>query len=140
LRRDSLGLPVILSDNGSSFIAMESRTVLRETNLTQKLISPHTPEQNGIVERANKTVRESMLPLVLTDYEQAKSEIFRIIEQYNNERRHSSLNYLTPKQYYRGNPVEILGIRESKMERARVLRRETNMKERNGGEMAGTVS
>jgi len=26
------------------------------------------------------------------------------------------------------------------MERARVLRMETNMKERNGGEMAGTVS
>jgi len=48
LRKDSLSLPVIQSDNGSSFIAMESRTVLRETNLTQKLISPHTPEQNGM--------------------------------------------------------------------------------------------
>jgi transposase InsO family protein len=48
LRRDSLGLPVILSDNGSSFIAMEFRTALRETNLTQKLISPHTPEQTGM--------------------------------------------------------------------------------------------
>ena len=44
-------------------------------------------------------MRESMLPLVLTDYEQAKSEILRIIEQYNNERRHSSLNFLTPRQY-----------------------------------------
>jgi len=140
LRMDSIAEPVIQSDNGSSFIAMEFRTVLRENHLTQKLIRPHTPEQNGIVERANKTVRESMLPLVLTDYEQAKSEIFRIIEQYNNKRKHSSLNFLTPRQYYRGNPAEILGIRESKMERGRVLRREKNMKERNGGEMAGTVS
>jgi transposase InsO family protein len=140
LRRDSLGLPVIQSDNGSSFIAIEFKSVLRQNNLTQKLIRPHTPEQNGIVERANKTMRESMLPLVLTDYEQAKSEILRIIEQYNNERRHSSLNFLTPRQYYRGNPAEILRIRESKIERARILRRERNMKERNGGETAGTVS
>jgi len=38
------------------------------------------------------------------------------------------------------NPEEFLRIRESKIERARVLRRETNMKERNGGEIAGTVS
>ena len=51
-----------------------------------------------------------------------------------------SLNFLTPKQYYMKNPEEFLRIRESKIERARVLRRETNMKERNGGEIAGTVS
>ena len=49
------------------------------------------PEQNGIVERANKTVRESLVPVVLTDYEQAKSEISTIIDNYNNKRRHSSL-------------------------------------------------
>ena len=119
---------------------MEFRIVLRENHLTQKLIRPHTPEQNGIVERANKTMRESLAPVILTDYEQAKSEISRIIEYYNNNRRHSSLNYLTPKQYYRGNPEELLRIRESKIEKARILRRERNMKERKGGEMAGAGS
>ena len=62
------------------------RTVLKRNNLTQKLIRPHTPEQNGIVERANKTMRESLAPVMLTDYEQAKSEISRIIEYYNNNR------------------------------------------------------
>ena len=140
LRKDSVAEPVIQSDNGSSFIAMEFRIVLRENHLTQKLIRPHTPEQNGIVERANKTMRESLAPVILTDYEQAKSEISRIIEYYNNNRRHSSLNYLTPKQYYRGNPEELLRIRESKIEKARILRRERNMKERKGGEMAGAGS
>ena len=119
---------------------MEFRIVLRENNLTQKLIRPHTPEQNGIVERANKTVRESLVPVILTDYGQARSEISRIIEYYNNNRRHSSLNYLTPIQYYRGNPEELLRIRESKIEKARILRRERNMKERKGGEMAGAGS
>jgi len=140
LRKSSLAEPVIQSDNGSSFIAKEFKHVLRENHLTQKLIKPHTPEQNGIVERANKTVRESLVPVILIDYEQAKSEISRIINHYNNERRHSSLNYLKPIQYYRGDPDLLLAVREAKIEKAKVLRREANMKERKGGEEAGTVS
>ena len=113
--------------------------VLKQNSLTQKLIRPHTPEQNGIVERANRTVRESLAPVILTDYGQARSEISRIIEYYNNNRRHSSLNYLTPIQYYKGNLEEILRIRESKIERARILRRERNMKERKVDELSRTV-
>lgn len=114
--------------------------MLKENNLTQKLIRPHTPEQNGIVERVNKTMKESLVPLILIDYEQAKSEIFRIIDYYNNERRHSSLHYLTPVQYYRGNPDVLLAVREAKIEKARILRKERNMKIMKGGETAGTVS
>ncbi len=140
LRKDSIAEPVIQSDNGSSFIAMEFRMVLKQNNLTQKLIRPHTPEQNGIVERANKTIRESPVPVILTDYKRGICEMSRIIEYYNGNRRHSSLNYLTPIQYYRGNPEELLRIRESKIEKAGILRRERNMKERKGGETAGTVS
>jgi hypothetical protein len=85
-------------------------------------------------------MRESLAPVILTYYGQARSEISRIIQYCNSNRRHSSLNYLTPTQYYRGNPEEPLRIRESKIERARILRRERNMKERKGGETAGTVS
>ena len=140
LRKDSIAEPIIQSDNGSSFIAMEFKTVLKQNNLTQKLIHPRTPEQNGIVERANKTMRESLATVILTDYEQARTEISRIIEHYNNKRRHSSLNYLTPVQYYRGEPDILLAVREAKIEKARILRKRRNMEKRNGGEMAGTVS
>jgi putative transposase len=139
LRRDSIAEPVIQSDNGSSFIAIEFRTVLKQNNLTQKLIRPHTPEQNGIVERANKTMREELAPVILVDYEHTRSEISRIIRHYNNERRHSSLHYLTPVQYYRGDPDILLAVREAKIEKARVLRKEKNMKDRKGGEMAQSV-
>ena len=100
---------------------MEFRIVLMENHMTQKLIRPHTPEQNGIVERANKTMRESLVTVILTDYEQAGHELFKIVEYYNNRRRHSSLNYLTPIQYYRGNP-EDKGIKD---------RESKNIKERN---------
>ena len=131
---------MIQSDTGSSFIAMEYESTLTANNLTRKLIRPHTPQENGIVERANKTMRESLVPVILTDYEQAKSELSTIIDHYNNKRRHSSLNYLTPIQYYRGKPDELLKIRESKIEKAKILRKEMNMKDRKGGERSGTHS
>ena len=56
---------------------MEFKIVLRENHLAQKLIRLHTPEQNGIVEWVNKTMRESLVPVILTDYEQAKHELFK---------------------------------------------------------------
>ena len=139
LRKDSTEEPEIQSDNGSSFIAKEFKAVLRENHLSQKLIKPHTPEQNGIVERANKTMRESLVPVILTDYEQAKSEIAKIIDYYNNRRKHSSLNYLTPVQYYRGEPEILLAVRETKIEKAKILRKERNMEKRKGGVMAGSL-
>ncbi|QRF75041.1 hypothetical protein Thermo_00534 [Thermoplasmatales archaeon] len=74
------------------------------------------------------------------DYEQAKSEVSRIIRHYNNERRHPSLHYLTPIQYYMGNPEVLLVIREAEIEKERALKREENMTRRKGGETTGTVS
>ena len=53
------------------------------------------------------------------------------------EWRHSSLKYLTPAQYYRGNPDEFLKTRKIKIEMARMIRKERNMKERKRGEVAG---
>ena len=89
--------------------------MLSSNGLIHKRIPPHTPEQNAIVERANKTVREELSPLIMTDYQNAQSEISRIVHWYNNERMHSSLNYLTPRDYYRGNPDELLYIREERI-------------------------
>jgi hypothetical protein len=82
------------------------------------------------VERANKTMRESLVPVILTDYEQAKREIFKIVEVCNNVRKHSSLKYLTLIQYYRGNTEELIRMRESRIERAGILRKKRNMKEK----------
>lgn len=74
---------------------------------------------------------------VVMNYNDACSTIAGIVQFYNNERRHSSLQYLTPAQYYRGNPDELLKTRKIKIEMARMTRKERNMKERKGGEVAG---
>ena len=44
---------------------------------------------------------------------------------------HSSLNYLTPRDYYRGDQDELLRIREEKIRMGRISMRETNRRDRN---------
>lgn len=114
--------------------------VLRANNLTHKRIRPHTPEQNGIVERSNKTTREALVPIILVDYDQARSEILGIIDHYNNHRRHSSLQYLMQVQYYKGDPDVLLAGREAKIEKTKLIWRDNNMLKGKGGETARTVS
>jgi len=63
LRKDSIASPVIQSDNESSFKSMDFNTVLSNNGLTHKRIHPRTPEQNEIIDRANKTVRKEFSPL-----------------------------------------------------------------------------
>ena len=77
---------------------------------------------------------------MIENYREAERQIARIVHWYNNERLHSSLKYLTPRQYSRGNPDDLLKIREAKMEKARILRKERNMRERKGCETARVVS
>jgi transposase InsO family protein len=52
--------PVIRSDNGSCYVSQEFRLVLKENGLTHHRITPHCPEENGLMERANRTLRESL--------------------------------------------------------------------------------
>ena len=44
---------------------------------------------------------------------------------YNNNRRHSSLKYLTPMQYYREDPEILLAVREAKIGKAKPIRGKT---------------
>ena len=85
-------------------------------------------EAQAAIERLRKDSLAE--PVILTDYGQAKSEISRIVHHYNNERRHSSLHYFTLARYHKGEPDVLLAVRESKIEKAKQLRRERNMKEK----------
>ena len=48
----------LLSDNGGEFDNEEIRSILRAKGITQRLTAPYTPEQNGVVERENRTIVE----------------------------------------------------------------------------------
>jgi len=122
------GMPRLRSDNGSCFISREFRGVLDEHQLGHQRIKPHCPEENGIIERSNRTLREALDGEELTDWLQARDVIARIVKWYNELRLHSALGYLRPIDYYRGDPVALHEQRRRKMADARHRRREKNLK------------
>jgi putative transposase len=122
-----LAKPVIQSDNGSGYIAREFLQVLKENGLGHHRIKPHCPEENGTMERANRTLRERLEEEELTSLLQARDVIARVVRWYNDERLHSALGYLPPVVYYRGDPKACHEDRRRKMAEARRRRKEKNL-------------
>jgi transposase InsO family protein len=120
--------PEIRSDNGSCYISRDFRQVLEQHGLTHQRIRPHCPEENGLVERSNRTLREALEEVPLIGRQQAEEAIAKIIRWYNEERLHSALGYLRPIEYYRGQPAVLHEARRSKLQQARHRRRERNLK------------
>ena len=79
------------------------------------------------MERSNRTVREALEEEELTGRYQAEEVIGRIIRWYNDERLHSSLGFLRPIDYYRGEPAAMHEARRVKLAAARHRRREKNL-------------
>lgn len=119
--------PEIRSDNGSCYISRDFHCVLEAHGLGHQRIKPHCPEENGLVERSNRTLREALEETELTSRQQAEEELSKIIAWYNTERLHSALGYLRPIDYYRGRPEELREARRHKLSAARHRRRERNL-------------
>jgi putative transposase len=119
--------PEIRSDNGSGYIAKEFKGVLTENGLGHHRITPHCPEENGLIERMHRTLREELDGEALTNLLEAEKVLGRIVKRYNEVRLHSALGYLTPADYYRGNPEARYAERRRKLAEARHQRREKNL-------------
>lgn len=124
---EPLARPEIRSDNGSCFISKEFHGVLEHYGLTHVKIRPHCPEENGIMERSNRTVREALEEEEPASRYEAEAALDRIIHWYNDDRLHSSLGYLRPIDYYRGDPQTLHETRRKKIAAARHRRREKNL-------------
>lgn len=125
--------PEIRSDNGSCYVSKEFRTVLTENGLGHHRIHPHCPEENGLMERANRTLREALEgEEEPSDLLEAASAMSRIVRRYNQTRLHSALGYLPPAEYYRGDPATRFEERRRKLSQARHYRRERNLGLRQG--------
>ena len=119
--------PEIRSDNGSGYISKEFKIVLKENGLGHHRIKPHCPEENGLIERLHRTLREELDGEALTNLLEAERVFGRIVRRYNESRLHSALGYLAPVDYYRGDPTERYAARRTKLAQARQQRKEKNL-------------
>ncbi len=98
--RPSGATPIIRSDNGLIFQSRKFRAACKDYRLAQEFVTPYTPEQNGMIERVFRSLKEECVWLQnFTDFEEARREVTSWINFYNTERPHQSLGYLSPEQF-----------------------------------------
>lgn len=119
-------IPIVQTDNGPPFISREFKRYLSHKGIAHKRIHPYHPEENGIAERGIRTIKE-LAGASFSDLAEARQKINEMVNYYNNDRLHSSLHYLRPKDYYRGNPIELLRVRQEKIAYARERRKQVNL-------------
>jgi len=90
----------IRTDNGPEFTSKAFQLWLWNNNIEWSKIEKGCPQQNAIIERFNKTVREDLLDANLfftLEHANELAEEFK--HDYNNNRPHESLNGKAPNEY-----------------------------------------
>ena len=124
--------PRIISDNGPQFIAKDFKEFIRVAGMTHVRTSPFYPQSNGKLERYHKTIKnECIRPGVPLSLEEARIQIAEYIRYYNEERLHSAIGYIAPKDKLFGRDKQIFKERDQKLEAARDARKEKRLEEKN---------
>jgi putative transposase len=115
--------PRIISDNGPQFIAKDFKEFIRISGMTHVRTAPYYPQSNGKMERWNQSIKsECIRPGVPLSLDDAKNLIAQYVRVYNEQRLHSALGYVTPKDMLEGRRAQIHAERDRKLECARQQR------------------
>ncbi|MGY4473536.1 transposase InsO family protein [Bradyrhizobium sp. USDA 3364] len=88
------------TDNGTEFTCNAMLAWCKETGIDWHFIAPGKPIQNAFVESFNGRMRDELLNETLFfELEDARTKIAAWVADYNGDRPHSSLKYLTPAAY-----------------------------------------
>jgi putative transposase len=100
------------SDNGPEFISHHLQQWCMDNTITLQYIQPGKPTQNAYIERKNGSIRRELLNAYLFNSlaeVRCLSEEWRI--DYNTERPHKSLGYLSPltyaEKYYKSSMTDL---------------------------------
>lgn len=92
---------LLRSDNGLVFTSRSYTKLVRSYGLRQEFITPHCPEQNGMVERVIRTLKEQCVHRHRFESLQNASRVIADwIGFYNNRRPHQALGMKTPAEAF----------------------------------------
>jgi putative transposase len=90
----------LIHDNGSIFLAKKFMAESRFFRIEQRFIPPREPENNGMIERFFRTLKEECVwQTNFESFAEAEKAIVAWLKFYNEERIHSSLGYQSPKEF-----------------------------------------
>src|SRR5262249_36069175 len=91
---------IIRTDNGPEFISHTLQSWCEQQQITLQYIQPGKPTQNAYIERKNGSLRRELLNAYLF---YSLAEVRAMTEEwrtdYNTERPHKALGYLSPLKY-----------------------------------------
>jgi len=122
--------PRLISDNGKQFMAKEFKEFIRFHGMSHVTTSPYYPQSNGKIERWHQSLQhECIRPGTPLSVQDARRIVEKYVDRYNNERLHSAIGYVTPRDKLEGRADKIHAERDLKLEQARA-RRKRNRQER----------
>jgi putative transposase len=90
---------LLRSDNGLVFTSRSYTTLVRSYGLQQEFITPYSPEQNGMVERVIRTLKDQCVHRHRFESLQHASRVIADwIGFYNHRRPHQALGMKTPRR------------------------------------------
>jgi putative transposase len=98
--RPALPMPVLRSDNGLVFQSRNFRAVCHDYRLSQEFITPYTPEQNGMIERFFRSLKEECVwQHNFQNFQEASRVISHWLSWYNHGCPHQALGYKSPAEF-----------------------------------------
>ena len=92
---------LLRSDNGLVFTSNHFRRLTKTYDLQQEFITPHCPQQNGMVERLIRSLKEQCIHRHRFESQQHAMRIIGDwIQFYNHRRPHQALGMRTPAEAY----------------------------------------
>lgn len=92
---------LLRSDNGLVFTSRSFTRLVRSYGLRQEFITPHCPQQNGMIERVIRTLKEQCVHRHRFESQQHASRVIADwIQFYNHRRPHQALGMKTPAEAY----------------------------------------
>jgi transposase InsO family protein len=58
-------IKVLRSDNGGEFVSQKFNAFIAECGIQRQTRAPYSPQQNGVIERANRTIMECARSMIL---------------------------------------------------------------------------
>lgn len=116
--------PVLITDNGPQFIAIEFGLYLQLVGITHRKTRFFYPQSNGKIERFFQTCKnEAVRRQSYLNLDDLKRQIAGYIERYNKVRLHSANGYITPKDMLLGRQAAIFDERRQKLHQAQENRK-----------------
>ncbi len=100
--------PVLRSDNGLIFQSRRFRRACHDYRLSQEFITPYTPQQNGLIERFFRSLKEECVwQHQFGNFDEARQRINTWMHWYNEDRPHQALGYQSPQQFRQQQSLQV---------------------------------